>query len=155
MSGFDIALTLDKKNRALLKSFNIRLGFDIKYVESYILNYTRSYANKLNYVFNNKRLFNNLSTIKHKEISFQWVLRFNGIIRLRIHKNHMAIYFDFWQLIQVNDMKSKKVYTFAIYRYIEKVEPKDLIQEHWNFLCSKVKTRDGSARIIQQAYRRF
>ena len=67
----------------------------------------------------------------------------------------MAICFDCWQLIQVNDVKPKRVYASALYRYNERVEPKDLMQEHWNYSCSKAKTRDGSARIIQLAYRRF
>ncbi|CAG8729593.1 5519_t:CDS:1, partial [Racocetra fulgida] len=75
MSGFDIATILDKKNRALPKPFNIRPGFDMKYVKSYILNYTGSYGNKLNQVFNNERWFDNLSTIKHNETPFQWSLR--------------------------------------------------------------------------------
>jgi len=29
------------------------------------------------------------------------------------------------------------------------------MQEHWDYGCDKARTRDGSARIIQQAYRRF
>ena len=75
--------------------------------------------------------------------------------RPKIHKTRMAICLNCWQLIQINDVKPKKVYANAIYRYIEKLEPADLMKQHWDYSCSKAKTRDGSARIIQNAWRRF
>ncbi|RIB04775.1 hypothetical protein C2G38_2221457 [Gigaspora rosea] len=75
--------------------------------------------------------------------------------RPRIHKTRMAICLNCWKLIQVNDVKPKKVYASAIYRYIEKIEPADLMKQHWDYSCSKAKTRDGSARIIQRAWRNF
>ena len=46
--------------------------------------------------------------------------------RPRIHKTHMAICLDCWKLIKVDDVKPKKVYASAIYKYIEKIEPADL-----------------------------
>ncbi|RIB20511.1 hypothetical protein C2G38_2080591 [Gigaspora rosea] len=67
----------------------------------------------------------------------------------------MAICLYCWKLIQVNDEKPKKVYASAIYRYIERLEPADLMKQHWDYSCSKAKTRDGLARIIQNAWRRF
>jgi len=75
--------------------------------------------------------------------------------RPRIHKTHMAICLDCWKLIQVNDVKPKKVYASAIYRYIEKIEPADLMKYHWDHECNNPKSQDGYARIIQTAYRRF
>ncbi|CAG8670439.1 1195_t:CDS:1, partial [Paraglomus brasilianum] len=73
----------------------------------------------------------------------------------RIHKTHMAICLDCWQLIQVNDVKPKKVYASALYRYVEKIEPADLMKYHWDNECDKPKTDFGKARIIQRAWRRF
>ena len=75
--------------------------------------------------------------------------------RPRIYETHMAICLDCWKLIQVNDVKPKKVYASAIYRYIEKIEPADLIKYHWDHECNNPKSQDGYARIIQTAYRRF
>ncbi|RIB11846.1 hypothetical protein C2G38_2102531 [Gigaspora rosea] len=54
----------------------------------------------------------------------------------------MAICLNCWKLIQVNDEKPKKVYASAIYRYIERLEPADLMKQHWDYSCSKAKTRD-------------
>ena len=65
MSGFDIATIIDKKDKTLPKPYNNRPGFDMKYVVSYISHYCGTYANKLNQIFDNERLFDTLSTMKH------------------------------------------------------------------------------------------
>src|SRR6185369_872453 len=67
----------------------------------------------------------------------------------------MAICLDCWKLIQVNDVKPKKVYASALHRYIEKIEPADLMKYHWDHECNNPKSQDGYAQIIQTAYCRF
>ncbi|CAG8551287.1 14948_t:CDS:2 [Cetraspora pellucida] len=69
MSGFDIVTIIDKKDKTLPKPYINHFGFNIKYAVSYISHYGKTYANKLNQIFNNKRLFDTLSTIKQNETS--------------------------------------------------------------------------------------
>jgi hypothetical protein len=40
-------------------------------------------------------------------------------------------------------------------RYVNVVESSDLMQNYWNHECSKAKTQDGSAVLIQNAYRNY
>ena len=71
MSGFDIATIIDKKDKTLPKPYINRPGFDMKYAVSYISHYGGTYANKLNQIFDNERLFDTLSTIKQNETPVQ------------------------------------------------------------------------------------
>ena len=52
-------------------------------------------------------------------------------------------------------MNPKKSFHFTRQRYIDYLEPKDLMQEHWDHECNKPKTDFGKARIIQIAYRNY
>ena len=187
MSGFDIATIIDKKDKTLPKPYNNRPGFDMKYAVSYISHYGRSYANKLNQIFDNERLFDTLSTLKQNETPVQWAIRvriplqdllnsgkfsiyhryclfmsygkgkFNNFHyhRPRIHKSHMAICFDCWKLTKIDNVNPKKSFHFTRQRYIDYLEPKDLMLEHWDYECNKPKTDFGKARIIQIAYRNY
>ncbi|CAG8536415.1 13913_t:CDS:2, partial [Gigaspora margarita] len=40
-------------------------------------------------------------------------------------------------------------------RYVEILEPNDLMQEHWDLDCFRPQTQDGYARIIQTAWRNY
>ncbi|RHZ47935.1 hypothetical protein Glove_564g36 [Diversispora epigaea] len=40
-------------------------------------------------------------------------------------------------------------------KYVDRLKPKDLIQQYWGTECSKAITKKGSARIIQSVWRRF
>jgi len=187
MSGFDIATIIDKKDKTLPKPYINRPGFDMKYAVSYILHYGGTYANKLNQIFDNERLFDTLSTIKQNETPVQWAIRVRiplqnllsagkfsvyhryclfmsygkgkfvnfNYYRPRIHKSHMAICFDCWKLIKIDDVNPKKLFHFTRQRYVDYLEPKDLMQEHWDYECNKPKTNFGKARIIQIAYRNY
>jgi len=187
MSGFDIATIIDKKDKTLPKPYINRPGFDMKYAVSYILHYGGTYANKLNQIFDNERLFDTLSTIKQNETPVQWAIRVRiplqnllnarkfsvyhrrclfasfgkgkfvnfNYYRPRIHKSHMAICFGCWKLIKIDDVQPKKLFHFTRKRYIEIIKPDDLMQKHWDHECDKPKSRDGYARIIQRAFRRF
>ena len=187
MSGFDITTIIDKKDKTLPKPYNNRPGFDMKYVVSYISHYCGTYANKLNQIFDNERLFDTLSTIKQNETPVQWAIRVRiplqdllnsgkfsiyhryclfisygkgkfvnfNYYRPRIHKSHMAICFDCWKLIKIDNVNPKKSFHFTRQRYIDYLEPKDLMQEHWDHECNKPNTDFGKARIIQIAYRNY
>ena len=72
MSGFDVITILDKKDRTLPKPFNIRPGYDMKYVTTYIGNYFAFDGKRYDELFDNERLFDTLSIIKQNEH------RFNG-----------------------------------------------------------------------------
>ena len=187
MSGFDIATIIDKKDKTLPKLYINRPGFDMKYVVSYISHYGGTYANKLNQIFDNERLFDTLSTIKQNETPVQWAIRVRiplqnllsagkfsvyhryclfmsygkgkfvnfNYYRPRIHKSHMAICFDCWKLIKIDDVNPKKLFHFTRQRYVDCLEPKDLMQEHWDHECNKPKTDFGKARIIQRAWKNY
>ncbi|CAG8689627.1 7434_t:CDS:2 [Cetraspora pellucida] len=154
MSGLTIPTIIDKKAKSQ-KLINNRPGYDMK-------------------------KYDTLSVIRPNETPQQWAIRVRvplqelvsekkwsvyhvcclyasfgkgklvdyDYYRPKIHKTRMAICLNCWQLIQVNDVKPKKIYAFAIYRYIETVEPADLMKQHWDYSY-------GSARIIQNAWRRF
>ncbi|RHZ71245.1 hypothetical protein Glove_261g92 [Diversispora epigaea] len=67
MSNFNITTFLDKKDRTLPKPFNIRPGFD-------------------------KRLFDNLSTIKHNETAVQWSLRVRVPLQNLLNAGKFSVY---------------------------------------------------------------
>src|SRR4051812_6373523 len=74
MTGFDVITILDKKDRTLPKPFNIRPGYDMKYVVSYIENYFAFDRKLYDELFNNERLFDILSIIKQNETPIQWAI---------------------------------------------------------------------------------
>ncbi|RIB00595.1 hypothetical protein C2G38_2230594 [Gigaspora rosea] len=187
MSGFNIATILDKKDRTLPKPINNRPGFDLKYAVSYIGNYIHIDGKRYDELFDNEKLFDNLSIIKQDMTLVQWAMRvriplqnllnagkFSVYHRLclfasygkgkfvnfdyyrpRIHKSHMAICFDCWKLIKIDNVNPKKIFHFTRQRYVDCLESKDLMQEHWDHECNKPKTNFGKARIIQIAYRNY
>ncbi|RHZ79484.1 hypothetical protein Glove_144g56 [Diversispora epigaea] len=152
MPGFDITTFLDKKDRTLPKPFNIRPGYDLKYVTSYIGHYFAFDGKRYDELFDNERLFDNLSTIKHNETPVQWGIRVRIPLqnllnagkfsvyhryclfmsfgqgkfvnfdyrRLRIHKSHMAICFDCWKLVKIDDVTPKKSFHFTRERIIQR-----------------------------------
>jgi len=67
MSGFDVTTFLDKKDKTLPKPFNIRPGYDMKYVVSYIGNYFTFDGKRYDELFDNERSFDTLSIIKQNE----------------------------------------------------------------------------------------
>ncbi|UZO09461.1 uncharacterized protein OCT59_029684 [Rhizophagus irregularis] len=75
--------------------------------------------------------------------------------RPRINKNNMAICFDCWKLVKITDIKPKKTYFSGWCRYGYEIKSEDLMKYHWDNECSKAKTPDGSAQIIQRAYRNY
>ncbi|RIB28846.1 hypothetical protein C2G38_2156800 [Gigaspora rosea] len=126
MSGFDIATIIDKKDKTLPKPYINRSGFDMKYAVSYISHYGKTYANKLNQIFDNERLFDTLSTIKQNETLVQWAIRVRISLQdlPRIHKSHMAICFGCWKLIKIDDVQPKKSFHFTRRRYVDRLVPK-------------------------------
>ncbi|GBB95945.1 hypothetical protein RclHR1_02650016 [Rhizophagus clarus] len=78
-----------------------------------------------------------------------------GYHRPNIHNSKMAICFDCWKLAKIPDVKPKKTYFAGWGRYGYEIEPEDLMKHHWDNECSKAKTEDGSARLIQRAYRNY
>ncbi|RIB14271.1 hypothetical protein C2G38_2323239 [Gigaspora rosea] len=188
MSCLIIPTIIDKKAKSQ-KLINNRPGYDMKYVNSYILNYygINDYQQFFEELFETEREYDTLSVIQPNETPQQWALRVriplqklvserkrsvyhvhalflafgkgkfvdHDYYRPRIHKTRMAICLDCMKLIQVNDVKLKKKFHHTRGRYVEILEPKDLMQEHWDHDCNKPKTRDGSARIIQNVWRRF
>ncbi|CAJ0846800.1 12130_t:CDS:2, partial [Entrophospora sp. SA101] len=75
--------------------------------------------------------------------------------RPRIHKANVAICLDCMKLIHIDNVKPTKKFHYARSRYVEIIKPEDLMQKHWDYECSKPKTKDASARIIQSAWKRF
>ena len=92
MSGFDIATIIDKKDKTLPKPYINHPGFDMKYAVSYILHYGRTYANKLNQIFDNERLFDTLSTIKQNETPVQWAIRVRIPLQDLLNSGKFSVY---------------------------------------------------------------
>ena len=75
--------------------------------------------------------------------------------RSRIYKSNMAICFDCWKLVKITNVKPKKTYFSGWHRYGYEVNSEDLMQNHWDHSCSKTKTCNRSAQLIQNAYRNY
>ena len=69
----------------------------------------------------------------------------------------MAICFDCWKLVKITDVKPRKVYWNGWRRWGYEIESEDLMKNHWDNDCpkAKAKTQDGSARLIQRAWRAY
>ena len=67
----------------------------------------------------------------------------------------MAICFDCWKLVKITDVKPRKTYFSGWRRYGYEVKPEDLMKFYLDNECYKAKTEDGSAQLIQRAYRNY
>ncbi|GBB83721.1 hypothetical protein RclHR1_01040026 [Rhizophagus clarus] len=67
----------------------------------------------------------------------------------------MAICFDCWKLAKISNVKPKKTYFTGWRRYKYEIKPEDLMKYHWDNKCSKAKTENRSAQLIQRAYRNY
>ena len=67
----------------------------------------------------------------------------------------MAICFDCWKLVKITDVKPKKTYFSGWRRYGYEIKSEDLMKYHWDNECSKAKTENGCAKLIQRAYRNY
>src|SRR4051794_30544896 len=67
----------------------------------------------------------------------------------------MAICFRCWKPFQVNEIKPTKSYHHGWHRFIELIEAKGMMQEHWDQECSDPLSDLGRARVKQQAFDKF
>ena len=77
---------------------------------------------------------------------------YHSYYRPKIHKNNMAICFRCWKPFQVNEIKPTKTYHHGWRRFIELIETKDMMQEHWDQECSDPLSDLGCERVKQQAF---
>ncbi|RHZ79286.1 hypothetical protein Glove_150g90 [Diversispora epigaea] len=72
MAGFDIKIILDNKQRQFLNHL-----IYVLVMMKYVVSYNGKYSGNINHneVFDNERLFDNLSIIKWNETPLQWSLR--------------------------------------------------------------------------------
>ena len=183
--AFNIILD-EQFNKVVPKPINNCPGYDMKYVNAYIVNYC--YRTDINKIIEIERKYVILSVVKPDQSLVAWAVsvriwlqellanqrfsvyhyhnlfaRFrNGKMnnsyayrQLRIHKSNMAICFDCWKLVKIADVKPKKTYFDGWRRYGYEVKPEDLMKHHWDNECSKAKTQDGSAHLIQRAYQNY
>ncbi|RIB08437.1 hypothetical protein C2G38_2211657 [Gigaspora rosea] len=149
MSSLVIPIIIDKKNRRLPKPFNNRPGYDMKYVELYINKYCgiNDYQRFFDELFETERRYDTLSVIRPNETPQQWAIRVRVPLQELVSKKKRSVYHAhalFLAFGKVNDEKPKKIYASAIYRYIERLEPANLMKQHWDYSCSKAKTRDAN-----------
>ncbi len=78
-----------------------------------------------------------------------------GYHRPNIHSCKMAICFNCLKLVKITDVKPKKTYFDGWRRYGYEVKSENLMQNHWNHSCSKARTHNGSARLIQNTYQNY
>ncbi|RIA97820.1 hypothetical protein C1645_813533 [Glomus cerebriforme] len=156
--------SIDKEfNKAVPKPVNNRPRYDMKYISAYMRNY--GHGTDLEKIIKTEKLYDDLSIIRSHETSWQWAVQVRGFgkgkvtddryYRPRIHKSQIAICFDCWKLVKITDVKPKKTYFSGWCRYGYEVKPEDLMKLHLDNECSKAKTQDGSARLIQRAYRNY
>jgi hypothetical protein len=79
MSGLVINITLDKYNKAFLKPFNNRPGYDMKYVSAYVENYC--FGTRLEKVIETEKLYDYFSIIRSCETPQQWAIRIRGAMQ--------------------------------------------------------------------------
>ncbi len=172
-------------NKVVPKPINNRPGYDMKYVSAYIVNYCYGTDLKkiigIEWEYDTlslvkpgqslvawavsvrirlqELLANQRFSVYHRHCLFAGFG--NGKMvnsdyhRPRINKSNMAICFDCWKLVKITDIKPKKTYFSGWRRYGYEIKSEDLMKYHWDNECSKAKTPDGSARIIQRAYRNY
>ncbi|PKY38909.1 hypothetical protein RhiirA4_483845 [Rhizophagus irregularis] len=172
-------------NKIVPKPINNRPGYDMKYVSAYIVNYCYGTDLKkiigIEWEYDTlsvvkpgqslvawavsvrirlqELLANQRFSVYHRHCLFAGFG--NGKMvnsdyhRPRINKSNMAICFDCWKLVKITDIKPKKTYFSGWRRYGYEIKSEDLMKYHWDNECSKAKTPDGSARIIQRAYRNY
>ncbi|RIB12372.1 hypothetical protein C2G38_2200858 [Gigaspora rosea] len=75
MSGLSISIIIDKKDRTLPKPFNNCPGYDMRYVQSYVLNYCGYGGEQLERLYATERLYDNLSIVRQDENLIQWAVR--------------------------------------------------------------------------------
>ncbi|CAG8723868.1 7873_t:CDS:2 [Cetraspora pellucida] len=140
MTNISISVILDKKAKSQ-KLINNRPGYDMKYVNSYILNYygINDYQQFFEELFETERQYNTLSLVSERKKSVY-------------HIHALFLAFSKGKFVDHNYYRPR---IYKTRRYVEILEPKDLMQEHWDHDCNKPKTRDSSARIIQNVWRRF
>ena len=172
-------------NKVVPKPINNRPGYDMKYVSAYIVNYCYGTDLKkiigIEWEYDTlsvvkpgqslvawavsvrirlqELLANQRFSVYHRHCLFAGFG--NGKMvnsdyhRPRINKSNMAIYFDCWKLVKITNIKPKKTYFSGWRRYGYEIKSEDLMKYHWDNECSKAKTPDGSAQIIQRAYRNY
>ncbi|RHZ57899.1 hypothetical protein Glove_382g49 [Diversispora epigaea] len=161
MSGFDITTFIDKKDRTLPKPFNIRPGYDMRYNISYILHYDRTYGNKLNQIFDNEKLFDNLSIVKLNETVIQRTIQVRVSSQNLLNAGKFSVYhqlclfLSFGQGKFVNSnyrrlriYKNHMAICFGCWKLvkIDDIQPKN----HSILLNKGIK-----AKIIQSVWKRF
>ncbi|CAJ0858622.1 12644_t:CDS:2, partial [Entrophospora sp. SA101] len=158
---FDISIILGNKKRQLPKPINNSPGYDMNYLTSYFSKYCSGRPKNF---FENERAYDTLSRIRFNETPQQWAIRVRVPLQELISEKKGSFYHRYCLfasfgkgkiLIKIDDVKPRKSFDYLYRRFIEIVEPKDLMQHHWDTECSKPKTMDASARIIQSAWKRF
>ncbi|RHZ80757.1 hypothetical protein Glove_132g71 [Diversispora epigaea] len=94
MSGLIISTILNKKNRTLPKPFNIRPGYDMKYVETYIYNYCgiNDYQRYFDDLYETERQYDTLSVIRPNETPQQWAIRVRVPLQELVSEKKRSVY---------------------------------------------------------------
>uniref|UniRef100_U9TTS2 Uncharacterized protein n=1 Tax=Rhizophagus irregularis (strain DAOM 181602 / DAOM 197198 / MUCL 43194) TaxID=747089 RepID=U9TTS2_RHIID len=72
-----------------------------------------------------------------------------------IHAWAVSVRIREWQDVKITDIKPKKTYFNGWHKHRYKIKSKNLMKHHWNTECSKAKTKDGGAQLIQNAYQNY
>ncbi|CAB4419706.1 unnamed protein product [Rhizophagus irregularis] len=121
-------------NKVVPKPINNRPGYDMKYIVNCY------YGTDINKIIEVEKEYDTLSVIKPGQSLIAWAVK--AQIRLQ-------------ELLSNQRFKPKKTYFDRWHRYGYEVKSEDLMQNHWDHSCSKARTRNGSARLIQNAYQNY
>ncbi|RHZ55612.1 hypothetical protein Glove_413g19 [Diversispora epigaea] len=169
MSGLNISIIIDKKAKSQ-KLINNRPGYDMRYVNSYILNYCgiNDLQRFFDELFETERQYDILSVIRPFETLKQWAIRVRVPLQELVSEKKRSVYhvhclyggFGNSKLVN-HDYYRPRIHKANVaicldcMKLIHVDNPEDLIQKHWDHECNKPKTDFGKARIIQRTFRRF
>ncbi|RIB00551.1 hypothetical protein C2G38_2302563 [Gigaspora rosea] len=95
MSGLSISIIIDKKDRTLPKPFNNRPGYDMRYVQSHVLNYCGYGGEQLERLYATERLYDNLSIIRQDKNLIQWAVRVRINLQDLLLQQKFSVYHRF------------------------------------------------------------
>ncbi|GBC05315.1 hypothetical protein RclHR1_06170019 [Rhizophagus clarus] len=158
-----IGIIIDKYyNKTVPKPINHRPGYDIEYIRN---TYQFPFPDKFEKMIEVEKIYDNLSIISLYETPQQWAIRVRNTLQVLIAEGYES-YYHLFCLFGSSGQGITKTY-YSIYEGRELVigyhRPNIhnskmaiyLMKHHWDNECSKAKTEDGSAWLIQRAYRNY
>ncbi|PKY54885.1 hypothetical protein RhiirA4_473941 [Rhizophagus irregularis] len=135
-------------NKVVPKPINNRPGYDMKYIVNCY------YGTDINKIIEVEKEYDTLSVIKPGQSLIAWAVKAQIRLQELLSNQRFSIYHRYYLFAGFGN-EPKKTYFDRWHRYGYEVKSEDLMQNHWDHSCSKARTRNGSARLIQNAYQNY